>query len=43
MFEHGFNQAYEVKKIMELSNFHEIENFKDYQLHPRITIGKKLA
>jgi release factor glutamine methyltransferase len=43
MFEHGFNQADEVKKIMELSNFHEIENFKDYQLHPRITIGKKLA
>ena len=43
MFEHGFDQADEVKKIMELSNFHEIENFKDYQLHPRITIGKKLA
>ena len=43
MFEHGFDQANEVKKIMELSNFHEIENFKDYQLHPRITIGKKLA
>ena len=43
MFEHGFNQADEDKKIMELSNFHEIENFKDYQLHPRITIGKKLA
>ena len=43
MFEHGFNQADEVIKIMELSNFHEIENFKDYQLHPRITIGKKLA
>tara|TARA_B100001175_G_scaffold237179_1_gene203517 strand:- start:11 stop:844 length:834 start_codon:yes stop_codon:yes gene_type:complete len=43
MFEHGFNQANEVKKIMELSNFHQIENFKDYQHHPRITIGKKLA
>ena len=43
MFEHGFNQADEVKKIMELSNFHQIENFKDYQHHPRITIGKKLA
>jgi len=26
-----------------LSNFNEIETFKDYQLHPRITIGKKLA
>jgi hypothetical protein len=28
---------------MKLSNFNEIETFKDYQLHPRITIGKKLA
>ena len=43
MFEHGYNQADQVQEIMKLSNFNEIETFKDYQLHPRITIGKKLA
>jgi hypothetical protein len=28
---------------MESNNFYDITNFKDYQLHPRITLGKKLA
>tara|TARA_B100000965_G_scaffold8148_1_gene6298 strand:- start:7147 stop:7974 length:828 start_codon:yes stop_codon:yes gene_type:complete len=41
ILEHGYNQADDVKKIMELNNYSEIENFKDYHLHPRITLGKK--
>ena len=43
IFEHGFNQAEAVREIMESNNFYDITNFKDYQLHPRITLGKKLA
>ena len=41
MFEHGYNQSDEVTEIMKLNKFNKIQTYKDYQLHPRITIGIK--
>ena len=41
MFEHGYNQSDEVTEIMKLNKFNKIKTYKDYQLHPRITIGIK--
>jgi release factor glutamine methyltransferase len=40
-FEHGYNQAEEVKRIMSKSGFQNIVLINDYQSHPRITIGTK--
>ena len=41
IFEHGYNQANKVNEIMQSNYFNQIKNFKDYQGHPRITIGIK--
>ena len=39
IFEHGYQQASEVSKIMKKNGFNNIETFKDHQSHPRITKG----
>ena len=39
LFEHGYEQASEVSKIMKKNGFNKIETFKDHQSHPRITKG----
>lgn len=39
IFEHGYQQASEVSKIMKKNGFNKIETFKDHQSHPRITKG----
>ena len=39
LFEHGYEQASEVSKIMKKNGFNNIETFKDHQSHPRITKG----
>ena len=39
IFEHGYQQASEVSKIMKKNGFNNIETFKDLQSHPRITKG----
>ena len=37
--EHGFNQSIEVRKIFEENNFSDISLLKDFQNHPRVTLG----
>ena len=41
VFEHGFDQADSVEKILTESGLIKIKLLKDYQFHPRITIAKK--
>lgn len=41
IFEHGFEQADELTKIMKHSGFTRIETFKDYGENDRVTLGYK--
>ena len=41
LFEHGYNQSDEVKRIMTKFGFKDITLIKDYQSQPRITLGRK--
>ena len=39
IFEHGFNQSNDVKNIFEENGFTNIKLIKDFQNHPRATLG----
>ncbi len=39
LFEHGFNQSYEVNNILKENGFSNIRTLKDFQNHPRVTLG----
>ena len=39
IFEHGFNQSNDVKNIFEENGFTNIKQIKDFQNHPRATLG----
>ena len=41
LFEHGYNQSDDVKRIMTKFGFKDITMVKDYQSQPRITLGRK--
>ena len=41
IFEHGYNQSDDVKRIMTKFGFKDITMIKDYQSQPRITLGIK--
>ena len=41
IFEHGYNQSDDVKRIMTKYGFKDIKLVKDYQSQPRITLGRK--
>lgn len=41
MFEHGYNQAEEVAKILAEQGFQQIETVKDLGGNPRVTFGQK--
>ena len=41
IFEHGYNQSDDVKRIMTKYGFKDIKLVKDYQSQPRITLGTK--
>ena len=41
LFEHGYNQSDDVKRIMTKFGFKDITLIKDYQSQPRITLGIK--
>ena len=41
IFEHGYNQSDDVKRIMTKFGFKDITLIKDYQSQPRITLGIK--
>ena len=39
ILEHGYQQQKEVKNIFKDNRFLDIVNLKDFQGHPRITLG----
>lgn len=39
LIEHGYDQANEVCDLLENANFSKVENFKDYNDNPRVSIG----
>ena len=39
IFEHGFNQSNDVKNIFEENGFTNVKLIKDFQNHPRATLG----
>ena len=39
ILEHGYQQQKEVKNIFKDNRFSDIVNLKDFQGHPRITLG----
>ena len=39
ILEHGYQQQKEVKNIFKDNRFSDIVNLKDFQEHPRITLG----
>ena len=41
LFEHGYSQSDDVKRIMTKLGFKDITMVKDYQSQPRITLGRK--
>ena len=39
IIEHGYDQADEVCLLLNEANFDKIDNFKDYNNNPRVSIG----
>lgn len=42
LFEHGYQQGEQVKNLLELARFNNVESFKDIQGHTRATLGQQL-